>query len=367
MKNVIESRWLGDYKIPPLELRAATEDTSIKQIIGHAAVFNRNSQNLGGFIEQVAPGAFTKTIGEADVRALINHDPNLILGRNVSDTLTLEEDDTGLAYEITPPDTSVARDWLILMERGDITQSSFSFRPIDVEWGLTSDDFPLRRLLEVALYDVSPVTFPAYPDADSGVSGRAALADLAERRSLPLREVLELAAHGELRDLIKDGERKAPLEKPEREHMTVVSRSKPAEQAVETREAAQELHEARDIDPVPGSYEAISEGLEDAIEEWAEDNYGVTWVYVSIDATFPDTVVATVYCSAVDWEGVTFQFPYTVDADDKATLGDPEQVQLTLSITPADPERSDPVEVEKRSPLSIQKARLELMRRAPSL
>jgi HK97 family phage prohead protease len=211
MTQPLERRWLGDYKLPDTEVRASE---GRKKIAGHAAVFNRTSQNLGGFVEEVAPGAFTKTIQEADVRGLINHDVNILLGRNRASTLTLVEDNIGLAYEIDPPDTTVARDWMALLERGDISQSSFSFRVIDVEWGLTADDFPKRTLKELALYDVGPVTFPAYLDADAGVAGRkAAFADLAERRSVKLEEVLELAEHGELRDLIA-GETK-PGKEPE--------------------------------------------------------------------------------------------------------------------------------------------------------
>src|SRR5664279_670242 len=142
----IEKRWLGDYKTPNIEIRGG--DGEAKKIFGHGAVFNRNSQNLGGFVEQVAPGAFTKTIQEADVRALINHDTNILLGRNKSNTHTLVEDNTGLAYEIDPPDTTSARDWMVSMARGDLSQSSFSFRTIEVEWGLTADEFPLRTLRE---------------------------------------------------------------------------------------------------------------------------------------------------------------------------------------------------------------------------
>lgn len=206
MKSIERRYYATDF-----ELRAS--DTGSKKIVGHASVFNRTSQNLGGFVEQVAPGAFTKTIQEADVRALINHDPNLLLGRNKAGTLTLSEDNVGLAYEIDPPDTQVGRDWVVSMQRGDISQSSFSFRVIDVEWGLTADDFPVRTLREVALLDVGPVTFPAYLDADAGVSGRAALADLAERRSVNLETVLEMVEHGELRDLIADDVKtaKAPV------------------------------------------------------------------------------------------------------------------------------------------------------------
>jgi HK97 family phage prohead protease len=350
--DVIEKRWLGDYKTPSLELRAA--DGGLPKVVGHAAVFGRTSQNLGGFVEAVAPGAFTKTIQEADVRGLVNHDPNIILGRNTADTLTLLEDVTGLWYEIDPPDTVASRDWITLMERGDITQSSFAFRPIDVEWGLTPDEFPLRTLKEVALYDVSPVTYPAYLDTDAGVQRQAALADLAERRSLRLEEVIDLAAHGELRDLIKDG----------------VTRT--AGESTKEREKIRVRAESRDIEPVPGSFEALSEDLKDALEEWAKGNWpSATWLYVSVNATFTDKVVATFYGSGLDYDGLTYQFAYVINDSGAITLGEAVAVDLTLTITPSDdPERSAVQDPEKREPepeqtstrdLSISRRRLELL------
>lgn len=369
MKNAtIERRWLGDYKGTSLEVRAADDDNP-ERIVGHAAVFNRTSQNLGGFVEEVRSGAFTKTIGEADVRGLFNHDANLVLGRNINDTLVLSEDNVGLAYDILPPDTTTARDLLVLMRRGDITQSSFAFRAVNVEWGLTDDDFPKRSLVEAALYDVSPVTYPAYLAADSGVSRNAALADLAEKRSVSLETVIDLAAHGELRDLIKDGvvpptPEDVP-EPPQKRERITLGAIKVDERAIESPEDAEKLHDERGVAPVPNSYEAIAQNLVSAIEAWAQDRYGVQWLYVTIDATFPDSVVATIYCSAVDWDGVTYQFPYTVDADDVPTLDEPEQVQLTLTIAePSDDDARSAEDVEQRgTALSIARARLKLRER----
>lgn len=150
-------------------------------IEGYAAVFGKRSQNLGGFREYVEPGAFTKTLAEADVRGLWNHDKNYVLGRSKSGTLNLSTDSTGLHYQIDPPDTTWARDLMISMERGDVSNSSFQFRTIKDDWALDDDDFPKRSLLEVGLVDVSVVTFPAYLDAPSGISRSAALAGIAER------------------------------------------------------------------------------------------------------------------------------------------------------------------------------------------
>jgi hypothetical protein len=138
------------------------------RIVGHAAVFDREADIGGWFIESVAPGAFRRAIVEDDVRALFNHDANLVLGRNRAGTLKLAEDEVGLAIEISPPDTQVARDLVVSLERGDISQMSFGFRVLRQEWDETGDLLK-RRLLEVELYDVSPVTFPAYTQTDVGL------------------------------------------------------------------------------------------------------------------------------------------------------------------------------------------------------
>jgi HK97 family phage prohead protease len=148
------------------ELRVAADGK--RTISGHAAVFNRNSEPMWGFVERVAPGAFSESIGTDDVRALFNHDPNIVLGRNTAKTLRLSEDATGLAVEIDPPDTQAARDLLVSMERGDVTQMSFGFSVITDDWA-TVDEQTMRTLRKVRLYDVSPVTFAAYPDTDVSV------------------------------------------------------------------------------------------------------------------------------------------------------------------------------------------------------
>lgn len=159
-------------------------------ISGHAAVFDKRSQNLGGFVEVVGRTAFNKTLADrADVRALQNHDENLVLGRTRSGTLKLSVDDSGLYYEVDPPDTSYARDLMVVMERGDVTQSSFAFFAVDDDWETSEDDTPLRSLKEVGLVDVSPVTYPAYLDATSGVLRNNALAGLAKRSGVDLREL----------------------------------------------------------------------------------------------------------------------------------------------------------------------------------
>lgn len=138
------------------------------KISGHAAVFDQLSEDLGGFRERIAAGAFAKTLQSADVRALFNHDPNFVLGRNKSGTLRLKEDITGLAIEIDPPDTQLAKDLMISMKRGDISQMSFGFRTNLDKWQKIDGEWT-RTLLEVELFDVSPVTYPAYTQTDVAV------------------------------------------------------------------------------------------------------------------------------------------------------------------------------------------------------
>lgn len=152
-------------EISPIERRYFTEtelrvkDEESNTITGYAAVFNSWSEDLGFFKEQIAPGAFNATIKNGDVRGLINHDPSLIIGRTKNGTLRLWEDDKGLGYENDLPDTSYAKDLRESIKRKDITQNSFGFQTIKDEW---SEDGRKRTLHEVRLFDISPVTFPAY-------------------------------------------------------------------------------------------------------------------------------------------------------------------------------------------------------------
>lgn len=172
-------------------------DGESRKIVGHAAVFNLDSELLGGnFIERIAPGAFKESIKKPDdVRALINHDSNLILGRSVSGTLKMKEDEHGLAVEIDPPDTSYARDLMVSLERGDVSQMSFGFETIEDKWTRGEDGAPdIRTLLKVRLFDVSPVTFPAYPDTDVAVRSYEAF----QAESVPVESIEHRKRRNEL-------------------------------------------------------------------------------------------------------------------------------------------------------------------------
>lgn len=142
-----------------------------KRVGGYAARFNMLSEDLGGFYEKIAPGAFKNSLLTADVRCLFNHDANIILGRTLSGTLRVVEDDNGLAYEADAPDTQLIRDMVLApIERGDVTQCSFAFYTVRDHWE-NVDGKVIRTLLECEILDVSPVTYPAYKDTN--VSARA--------------------------------------------------------------------------------------------------------------------------------------------------------------------------------------------------
>jgi len=168
-----ESRFLSAQ----IELRAAAEGEEPKKVFGYAAKFNSRSENLGSegyqFFEIIQPGAFDDVLND-DVRALFNHESSAILARskNGVGSLSIGIDATGLWYEFEAPDTQVGRDLMTSLKRGDVDQSSFSFTvgKDGQEWTETKDgDGPTvftRTIKKVSrLYDVSPVTYPAYPDA----------------------------------------------------------------------------------------------------------------------------------------------------------------------------------------------------------
>lgn len=150
-----------------LERRAAIElRASGNKIEGYAAVFGKLSSDLGGFIEKIEPGAFTRSLaGKGDVVALYDHDPRNLLGRTSSGTLHLAEDSRGLEFSLDVPNTSLGRDVLELVGRGDVRGASFAFRTAKGGDRWTKQDGkPLRILSDLDLFDVTITPQPAYPD-----------------------------------------------------------------------------------------------------------------------------------------------------------------------------------------------------------
>src|SRR6185312_13612915 len=147
------------------ELRAAEDGNTIS---GYAAVFNSPSEDLGGFTEVINPKAFDRTLaGNPDIRALVNHDTGRVIGRTKSGTLKLSVDSRGLKMDCVLPDTNDGRDIRELVKRGDISGMSFGFMANDETWSFTKDadgdETAIRELLDVDVFEVSVVAFPAYP------------------------------------------------------------------------------------------------------------------------------------------------------------------------------------------------------------
>lgn len=161
-----------------VEMRIATEgegDTT-RTVTGYAPRFNSPSEILGWgenrFVEYFEPGAFRSALPKSDPRALRDHIPNLILGRQSAKTLSLWEDSTGLGFRFDLPDTTYANDLAVSMARGDVRETSFAFtlKEDSDKWSRRSDGIWERRIPADSvdqIYDISVVTYPAYPDSDA--------------------------------------------------------------------------------------------------------------------------------------------------------------------------------------------------------
>jgi HK97 family phage prohead protease len=150
-------------------------DTRGRTLHGYAAVYNVESEDLGGFRERIAPGAFSGVL-DADVRALLNHDPNQVLGRTKSGTPWLFDEPRGLRFEVDLPDSPLGKNVREAVRRKDIDEASFRFRVNQESW-----QGDLRTIESVKeLKDVTVGTFGAYPAAS--VELRTRIHDAAEER-----------------------------------------------------------------------------------------------------------------------------------------------------------------------------------------
>jgi Escherichia/Staphylococcus phage prohead protease len=174
--------------LPTRELRVATNDDGTRTLSGYAAVFNSPSVDLGGFTEILAPGCFAVSLVQnPDVLMLRDHDSSMLLGRTKNGTLKLEEDNVGLHFECKLPATTVASDLIVSIERGDLDGCSFGFFCIRDEWVSSSDGKVVRNVIEAELYEISAVSFPAYPG--TSVSVRTAPKEIRSRLQAEKRDL----------------------------------------------------------------------------------------------------------------------------------------------------------------------------------
>jgi hypothetical protein len=180
-----------EKRIFNIENRFETREDGQEVVVGYGSIWNSRSENLGGFYEYISPDAISQeTIDKSDVRALINHDPNLVLARSTAGNLSLSVDEKGLRYEFSIPETSYGKDLAINMKNGNINQSSFAFTVGADEWSTDEDGNDIRTITSIEkLYDVSPVTYPAYSQAESDlVVAQRALAMYKENKEIKEEE-----------------------------------------------------------------------------------------------------------------------------------------------------------------------------------
>lgn len=179
------------FFIAPVTIEKRDEDENGNVIIeGYAAKFNSRTTIGGWFQEEILPGAFDDVLND-DVRCLFNHNPNYILARSVNGqgTMSLSVDETGLKYRFEVPDVSYAKDLAENIRLGNVSQSSFAFRAKEVVWREINDELDLRQVVKIErLFDVSPVTYPAYQDTT--VSQRS-IDDYKEERDKALGKDIE--------------------------------------------------------------------------------------------------------------------------------------------------------------------------------
>lgn len=145
-----------------------------RTLSGYAVKWEKKSHVLGywrKFREQFKKGAFATSLENDDQRFLWSHDTSQVLGRTKNKTLRLEEDATGLRFELDLPQTTLGNDTFETIKRGDVDGVSFGFSMLDDEMDEPDDDLPLRTVKKAKLFEVSAVAFPAYPDSQVSARG----------------------------------------------------------------------------------------------------------------------------------------------------------------------------------------------------
>lgn len=161
------------FSIERVTIERRADDDGLR-LSGYAAVFDREADIGGWFTEVIRHGAFRRAIAEGqDVALLFNHDPSTVMARTTNGTLRLREDDTGLFFEaeLDPRDSDAQR-VVAKVERGNVSQGSLAFEATSERWLYDEREIPLREILDTDLYDVSPVTYPAYSETQVHARGR---------------------------------------------------------------------------------------------------------------------------------------------------------------------------------------------------
>jgi HK97 family phage prohead protease len=217
MVNAVERRSLildeveSDKPLLAVETRCEEGETCEREwIVGYAAKFGVLSLDLGDFVERLDPTAFglvTERRGRKkplQTRALWNHDPNFPLAR-YPETLRLTVDDIGLRYEFPVPDTTYGRDIAANIRAGIVKGSSFAFQVAKGgdEWSV-EEGRSVRTIKRVdSLIDVSPTTFPAYPDSDVAVAKRSFDQFRQARESAASKRVAVVSRAAEFRNFLR--------------------------------------------------------------------------------------------------------------------------------------------------------------------
>jgi HK97 family phage prohead protease len=165
------------FGIDDVEIRKDDEG-KIKGLTGYAARFEKLSVPFWSFREKIRAGAFKDSLKENNVRALWNHNTDIVLGATGAGTLELKEDKKGLRFDLDLPDTQAGHDAAVSVERGDVDGMSFGFRVLREEWNEKDPKNVVRTLVEVDVREISFTAFPAYPD--TSVKARSIQDDYAE-------------------------------------------------------------------------------------------------------------------------------------------------------------------------------------------
>ncbi|MCJ7840513.1 HK97 family phage prohead protease [Lederbergia sp. NSJ-179] len=173
-------------------IRTRSKEDEPLKVSGYAAVFNSRTNIGDWFDEIIAPGAFQQTLKDNDdIRALFNHSWDNVLGRTKAGTLSLSEDEKGLKFDLELPDTTLARDLAVSMERGDIDQCSFGFYVTSETWDYDSEP-ALRTINEVELFEISLVSLPAYDDTEAALVRSKEIDKTVERQIKLIKQINEV-------------------------------------------------------------------------------------------------------------------------------------------------------------------------------